>query len=253
MFRRRTPSSKRSSASPHTSGVVPKSDAKCAATKIFSPHQWGCSGEKPGKGEKGPLLPTPVGMFRPAAGVARVVLASPHTSGDVPGLTDTAEQRKHFSPHQWGCSVDRPARRHGALLLPTPVGMFRRGRSSAPTWTTSPHTSGDVPTKSALAGLTPDFSPHQWGCSVSWSETRKQRILLPTPVGMFLPDEEMGVGRASSPHTSGDVPMSTAFSPAPPAFSPHQWGCSDGARRRAQDQRLLPTPVGMFRPGSISS
>ena len=59
-------------------------------------------------------------------------------------------------------------------------------------------------------------------------------------------------GRASSPHARGDVPSPSSFAISTGAFSPRPWGCSAPAPPRLVPRRLLPTPVGMFRPGPIS-
>ena len=50
-----------------------------------------------------------------------------------------------------------------------------------------------------------------------------------------------------SPHARGDVPIQDPCHTKSIYFSPRPWGCSDDQSEKMDEQKLLPTPVGMFR------
>ena len=57
----------------------------------------------------------------------------------------------------------------------------------------------------------------------------------------------------SSPHARGDVPTLRGRAGRRALFSPRPWGCSGPQAHARLDQRLLPTPVGMFRSQSSAA
>ena len=187
-------------------------------------------------------------MFRIQRRGFRSVCTSPHARGDVPATGRVGEAGFRFSPRPWGCSadVDRPAVL--ALLLPTPVGMFReQGRHGRPR-EASPHARGDVPQTEISGIVKGTFSPRPWGCSDAPRDREAAARLLPTPVGMFRQTGMNNNANPTSPHARGDVPRFLARQAGPPTFSPRPWGCSAPERNEQGREGLLPTPVGMFRP-----
>ena len=195
--------------SPHTRGDVPLPRLKSRLVRGFSPHAWGCSLGSCLPWQSQSVLPTRVGMFRKLNVANQHDLSSPHTRGDVPYSPATASRRNTFSPHAWGCSVERQAKRTGQVVLPTRVGMFRTKESSFRAAASSPHTRGDVPTRTASNAPPRSFSPHAWGCSGVGRLHGKRPPVLPTRVGMFRADDLLFPIRRRSPHTRGDVPLMT--------------------------------------------
>ena len=214
--------------SPHARGDVPYCGLDFQMDFLFSPRPWGCSGGEGDAGGEADLLPTPVGMFRPQSFQKTRTKTSPHARGDVP-----ASSRSIL-----------PMR----TLLPTPVGMFRErlrvGAAHAP----SPHARGDVPQNQQDAKEAANFSPRPWGCSGGRRGLLACLRLLPTPVGMFRGPGPRGPRGRPSPHARGDVPSRTRTPDSEIDFSPRPWGCSEAADGPRDLARLLPTPVGMFRP-----
>ena len=64
MFRLRTMPPGLVDSFPHTRGDVPKVPAASSYSSTFSPHPWGCSGQRLRLGGAEAVFPTPVGMFR---------------------------------------------------------------------------------------------------------------------------------------------------------------------------------------------
>ena len=125
--------------------------------------------------------------------------------------------------------------------------MFRGRRRALRSWVSSPHARGDVPFWSPRSSAGHSFSPRPWGCSVVVGGCIAPDDLLPTPVGMFRPKPSNAWLSRTSPHARGDVPKTTSSARSPWRFSPRPWGCSATHQDRNRPQRLLPTPVGMFR------
>ena len=84
MFRSSPGISSRNAPSPHARGDVPYRRAWNLIAPLFSPRPWGCSGAPRCEGAATPLLPTPVGMFRPDGRADAHPRPSPHARGDVP-------------------------------------------------------------------------------------------------------------------------------------------------------------------------
>ena len=196
------------------------------------------------------LLPTPVGMFRFGTRSAAAQSSSPHARGDVPPSSTRPASSRAFSPRPWGCSVHSAETALRLLLLPTPVGMFRRDFRCGQTRPPSPHARGDVPSAAANCLSLGSFSPRPWGCSATRPSSARPSRLLPTPVGMFRRCACISARSAPSPHARGDVPAALASIPSVSPFSPRPWGCSDPVIDSKAREMLLPTPVGMFRPPS---
>ncbi len=187
MFRRGPCRSRSCSCFPHTRGDVPTAVMFWTLLVVFSPHAWGCSGNRHGRGARHDVFPTRVGMFR-VHGVHR--------------RDDAA-----FSPHAWGCSELEKEKRHGSNVFPTRVGMFRTAPRPRQCPSSFPHTRGDVPTFSTLSAPSSTFSPHAWGCSVHLQGRRRIQGVFPTRVGMFRSTNSHCRRRHGFPHTRGDVPF----------------------------------------------
>ena len=158
-----------------------------------------------------------------------------------------------FSPREWGCSVNINSNPSFARVFPTRVGMFRFPRSGYPTGDRFPHASGDVPMHRRGRPLIDLFSPREWGCSGIDVLHRYHLSVFPTRVGMFRNAPKRVSLTLCFPHASGDVPHNASSFSGATAFSPREWGCSDGVSTVWRLHAVFPTRVGMFRILSLGS
>ena len=132
-------------------------------------------------------------------------------------------------------------------MLPTRVGMVRRcsGRPRSPGC--APHPRGDGPFGAPVTGNRILCSPPAWG----WSGTRPEcggvPEVLPTRVGMVLPNRVAIGGVRRAPHPRGDGPWGQHRPPNLRRCSPPAWGWSAHCRHTLFIRRVLPTRVGMVR------
>ena len=131
------------------------------------------------------VFPTRVGMFRNIFPPRGDLVGFPHTRGDVPRCAAEIAARLEFSPHAWGCSVDRLLWPPPTPVFPTRVGMFRPSSTARSRRARFPHTRGDVPSKVHIMGVEIPFSPHAWGCSEGLEMATEYDLVFPTRVGMF--------------------------------------------------------------------
>ncbi len=152
------------------------------------------------------VLPTCVGMVRPASAKCRQVRRSPHVRGDGPSFIFVAPCVKWFSPRAWGWSAFKTLAWACGFVLPTCVGMVRYGGTMLIDWERSPHVRGDGPSENPRMHLHSAFSPRAWG----WSELKgtdfEGEPVLPTCVGMVRSKVASTASCRSSPHVRGDGP-----------------------------------------------
>ncbi len=233
--------------SPHTRGDVPRGRMTLEIPRVFSPHAWGCPGNPSEVGECLGVLTTRVGMSRNPGPSAPMADRSPHTRGDVPYDALVRRLQVQFSPHAWGCPGSQVALLVHREVLPTRVGMSRRGNGRHPREGRSPHTRGDVPHGEGGGEAHPRFSPHAWGCPVATACRIFLLLVLPTRVGMSRGATVCSCPRSGSPHTRGDVPTLFPVHAVVMRFSPHAWGCPGDWIRAHRRRKVLPTRVGMSR------
>jgi len=212
--------------SPHTRGDGPNGLLRLQSRLLFSPHAWGWSGLSEGQKTASSVLPTRVGMVRPALKRRRSSVSSPHTRGDGPFGVAAAVGRGWFSPHAWGWSGLASLAVAPSAVLPTRVGMVRTSELCVTSFVCSPHTRGDGPYGHTTSGLPWRFSPHAWGWSVCRRHTPRRRRVLPTRVGMVRGNKRRVGKGARSPHTRGDGPNEQRVRGLTKKFSPHAWGWS---------------------------
>ncbi len=109
---------------PHTRGDVPAANKAIRAAKWFSPHAWGCSGQRRPVRLHLRVFPTRVGMFRSGMTNHATLESFPHTRGDVPFGNNLGAPIYRFSPHAWGCSANPRTATRTKRVFPTRVGMF---------------------------------------------------------------------------------------------------------------------------------
>ncbi len=136
-------------------------------------------------------------------------------------------RRGDSSPHPRG---DGPA----DLLLLTMLVAF-----SPPAWGWSDSLAASQPSS--------QFSPPAWGWSGSMVGHHRVQLVLPTRVGMVRLTSRPALRTWRSPHPRGDGPTVPVVEGIVSTFSPPAWGWSDGVRRDARLECVLPTRVGMVR------
>ena len=155
-----------------------------------------------------------------------------------------------YSPRPWGWTVAArdAARRRG--VLPTPVGMDRRGRRANSTRPCIPHARGDGPQHERKAYTITMYSPRPWGWTVLERPPLPPRGVFPTPVGMdrshVCPHRR---GRCI-PHARGDGPVTFTAVDVKGRYSPRPWGWTERHDQRRVWDPVFPTPVGMDRGGA---
>ena len=154
-----------------------------------------------------------------------------------------------FSPRAWGWSGQSGFSGVGDRVLPTCVGMVRRGAPCSRLTASSPHVRGDGPQWATGEHSGTQFSPRAWGWSVVSTLRRRRRGVLPTCVGMVRLCKATPGPRWCSPHVRGDGPMFSNSNDKMPAFSPRAWGWSEDAAAAKKLEEVLPTCVGMVRTG----
>ncbi len=152
-----------------------------------------------------------------------------------------------FSPRPWGWSV--PVLR--ALIrwpvFPTPVGMVRGTGQDDRGHARFPHARGDGPLFDDLWDQAKRFSPRPWGWSGRLPGVSSTASVFPTPVGMVRSVHRGVMKLMRFPHARGDGPPHIPRHCRRNGFSPRPWGWSGREGRRADDQNVFPTPVGMVR------
>ena len=113
----------------------------------------------------------------------------------------------------------------------------------------SPHPRGDGPGWRLSMVESSSFSPPAWGWSVLPTAAYEESKVLPTRVGMVLQPHSTSSYRLCSPHPRGDGPTKCATLSRMTPFSPPAWGWSVGKCGGSLDVQVLPTRVGMVRPG----
>ena len=122
-------------------------DMEATMSQAFSPHAWGWSAQLIHLDKFRAVLPTRVGMVRLRAILKDHATCSPHTRGDGPAYAAHKIVEAMFSPHAWGWSVTAEKVEAEVEVLPTRVGMVRKGNTIRSPLRCSPHTRGDGPVK----------------------------------------------------------------------------------------------------------
>ncbi len=151
--------------SPHPRGDGPDKKMKTQMTLWFSPPAWGWSGTDSTHRSPQGVLPTRVGMVRPAPLSSVHQAGSPHPRGDGPLDRSTATAADKFSPPAWGWSAFDFRTFPPSQVLPTRVGMVRYWQGGRAPKLRSPHPRGDGPCRDTFGKRPVRFSPPAWGWS----------------------------------------------------------------------------------------
>ncbi len=192
------------------------------------------------------VFPTPVGVFRGRCLVPGRGRGLPHARGGVPYHAVVTDIVTASSPRPWGCSVSFSQGSINQQVFPTPVGVFRREDMVYRLAWGLPHARGGVPQRRYQMATLRVSSPRPWGCSQTRLGSAQQQPVFPTPVGVFLPQGQMGIPALRLPHARGGVPGSLGAASGEELSSPRPWGCSSNRWRIRLLALVFPTPVGVF-------
>ncbi len=92
----------------------------------------------------------------------------------------------------------------------------------------------------------PLSSPRPWGCFLVRQRNRRQAVVFPTPVGVFLRDIAVSAISACLPHARGGVSSAWSYLTGGLLSSPRPWGCFSEGRPCRWCCQVFPTPVGVF-------
>ena len=149
----------------------------------------------------------------------------PHTRGGVSHTSEENAANRQSSPHPWGCFQRPLSVIWAALVFPTPVGVFPIQAFVCPDGYRLPHTRGGVSGRQDALECCCLSSPHPWGCFSSAVASGKRRCVFPTPVGVFLEQDNAHKRPIGLPHTRGGVSIDVTMEPWQDTSSPHPWGC----------------------------
>ena len=151
------------------------------------------------------------------------------------------------SPRTWGWSAPRVCGEHGAVVLPTHVGMVRRSTRWGRRPPSAPHARGDGPAARTRFQDAVMCSPRTWGWSARRQLAAELGRVLPTHVGMVRAIWARSSSAPSAPHARGDGPLAPLVRVKIGACSPRTWGWSVGSQQPTLWRLVLPTHVGMVR------
>src|SRR5690606_3043315 len=120
------------------------------------------------------------------------------------------------SPRAWGCTDGRRHWRFRQRVVPTRVGVYRGTYSIAGPTRSRPHARGGVPRSPYPSESTTKSSPRAWGCTVTAPWRDRDRMVVPTRVGVYRLSAHPRRGTTGRPHARGGVPTSR-LSALPPS------------------------------------
>ena len=217
-------------------------------TFMSSPRPWGCFSYMSFMKDYADVFPTPVGVFLSITQHDPSAASLPHARGGVSGSIYTDVSSFSSSPRPWGCFSCVHGHRDGGELFPTPVGVF----PALPRFVTDspplPHARGGVSAYFELWGLDASSSPRPWGCFQNESQQNQLAGLFPTPVGVFPTNHSSQRLKRRLPHARGGVSNTVKAFNSGCWSSPRPWGCFSTGTAITADEKVFPTPVGVFLP-----
>ena len=115
-----------------------------------------------------------------------------------------------------------------------------------------PHARGGVSHSATRPSRHQQSSPRPWGCFQRSTHGFEQRIVFPTPVGVFPGGQCCLMLIRGLPHARGGVSNADDAKASADTSSPRPWGCFRRATHTHQGGAVFPTPVGVF-PRALSS
>ena len=212
---------------PHMRGGGPASGSSVTGFSWLSPHAWGWTGALGDDVPVGVVVPTCVGVDRLAQSARKQRPRCPHMRGGGPNIRTRCGAPEMLSPHAWGWTG--PARRRSGRrwVVPTCVGVDRKGRRALFTEFCCPHMRGGGPRSDLLGSEDFRLSPHAWGWTAAPGKPHRGLTVVPTCVGVDRSVTELGVMALT--------------------LSPHAWGWTEPALGSRGTQEVVPTCVGVDR------
>ena len=218
---------------------------------LYSPRPWGCFLLHALGKVLLAIFPTPVGVFLNPARAAPPVMNIPHARGGVSRQGYRHAQEHAYSPRPWGCFwPPRPAP-YLCPIFPTPVGVFLNILSYRIIFINIPHARGGVSHCAAYIEHEDEYSPRPWGCFYAAVEAACERLIFPTPVGVFLGGGLAPVRDQDIPHARGGVSKEALMRSDTLIYSPRPWGCFSFSAPIWCRYIIFPTPVGVFPKGGV--
>ncbi len=156
-----------------------------AGREVSSPRTWGCSGLPRSKRDREDVLPTHVGVLRWTSPPLATPHCPPHARGGAPLFGTTDFRNMLSSPRTWGCSIPPGWRPGFPPVLPTHVGVLRRGPGRRPGPGRPPHARRGAPCRQSGRQSQSRSSPRTWGCSEHGRSGSGRGQVLPTHVGVL--------------------------------------------------------------------
>ena len=231
---------------PHACGGVSKAACVLALSILSSPRLWGCFYSQAQPSPLPCVFPTPVGVFLLSVASPHIARSLPHACGGVSDVDDVGFGQAGSSPRLWGCFLRGHRVARYATVFPTPVGVFLYGHHHVHVRSGLPHACGGVSPRSFAGQRCRRSSPRLWGCFLERTKQDIDRLVFPTPVGVFPQRHVRRFPPESLPHACGGVSLGGPGAGQSAGSSPRLWGCFHqpvGHRVRAV---VFPTPVGVF-------
>ena len=235
---------------PHARGDGPRRTPLGVRLLQLSPRAWGWSGGRLANSWHRIVVPTRVGMVRQLLRLRRGTARCPHARGDGPSVMVVLNLEIQLSPRAWGWSVHNEKKGHILRVVPTRVGMVREFFFVLANGNRCPHARGDGPWVYALTTAAPTLSPRAWGWSGFADAADGCVAVVPTRVGMVRQNPACPTKSKSCPHARGDGPLSENYHTCKQKLSPRAWGWSAMGGGVHKEVEVVPTRVGMVRPGA---
>ena len=171
------------------------------------------------------VLPTPVGVFPFLSTGKRTLQSPPHACGGVSDMGKPVLYLFLSSPRLWGCFTWQTY--HRKILRP-------------------PHACGGVSSWRFMSIRAFWSSPRLWGCFFVDRHFVFPFLVLPTPVGVFLNQNQQNNAQWCPPHACGGVSTGLQSCKTKNQSSPRLWGCFQIEVDNRLIGKVLPTPVGVF-------
>ena len=219
---------------------------------MLSPRMWGWTEGREVHRHAGGVVPTYVGVDRPAPSKLVARHRCPHVCGGGPGEVDPFSANGSLSPRMWGWTGNGNLLMRIVIVVPTYVGVDRSAIARGRTAFGCPHVCGGGPFKAPASMPELWLSPRMWGWTGDYIMLYSSNDVVPTYVGV---DRWCALRSSSSsccPHVCGGGPATCRAKLVLPMLSPRMWGWTVTVRYSRTVQVVVPTYVGVDRVDPIS-
>ena len=192
------------------------------------------------------VFPTLVGVFLSSLWIWAFVPRLPHARGGVSKSSAPAIADDTSSPRSWGCFYFDSQRPFPDPVFPTLVGVFLKVASVLAVPACLPHARGGVSQYTIECQGCSKSSPRSWGCFFFSFYHKKEVLVFPTLVGVFLFIVFISNIISSLPHARGGVSIYGYVPLVLGKSSPRSWGCFRSPVLERLPRLVFPTLVGVF-------